>query len=310
MADELRYDAGRSAFAQFRAAGAVDERFEPARLQAALRAILGPFEDVRTDDQLLAVWTGDLDRWLPDGWRRSRLPGVPGGWGADVDVVSLDVVTFRNAQPAEVVVRAALRVRRWPRMPGLGALIRVLFHADHVLWLTLVDPGDGWTLSRVDFDNAGEFHLGAETVPEPVRDPAIGDAQQQLLDLSLAAGRFAPDVIEASVRSVIRAWRQMLIGHEDAYEELAALADHEVARYAREAYQPVQLDAIEVVAIVPEPRPELFLRIRALVQVRDGTREKDLWWRLVLDDDLAQHWRLVDAYAAPELRALRGEKRA
>ena len=68
--------------------------------------------------------------------------------------------------------------------------------------------------------------------------------------------------------------------------------------------EPASLQAIDVLALVPAPRPALFVRIAAIVQLSDGTRERNLWWKLELDDELEQHWRLVDAYARPELRAL------
>jgi hypothetical protein len=132
-----------------------------------------------------------------------------------------------------------------------------------------------------------------------------GDAARRLLDLSLADGRYAPAVVEASVRSLIRAWRRFAIGDEDASHAFAALSSYEIAEYARSADLPARLHAIDVVALVPSPRPALFLRIAAIVQVGDGARERILWWQLELDDELEQHWRLVDAYARPELRALR-----
>jgi hypothetical protein len=137
----------------------------------------------------------------------------------------LEVVTLRNvgvAEPAEAVVRARLRVRRWPRIPLLGPFVRTLQRGGPVVWLTLAaPPGEGWKLTRADFGAAGEYHLVAETVPEPARDPALhdaairelaeeesvaepgeliigteDDAARRLLDLSLADGRFAPAVVE------------------------------------------------------------------------------------------------------------------
>jgi hypothetical protein len=324
----------RGPLAGVRAAALDDPRFEPERLRAALRTVLGPFEQVRSDDELVALWRERFERWLPVGWRRSRLAGVPGGWGADVVIRELEVVTLRNvgvAEPAEAVVRARLRVRHWPRIPVLGAVVRALQRGGPVLWLTLMaPPRGGWQLTRADFGAAGEFHLAAETVPDPAGDPALedaairelaadesvaepgeliigagDDAAQRLLDLSLADGRFAPAVIEAAVRSLFRAWRHLAIGDEDAYDAFATLSSYEIAEYARSADIPATLRAIDVVALVPSPEPALFLRIAAVVQVRDGATERNLWWELELDDALEQHWRLVDAYARPELRELR-----
>lgn len=62
---------------------------------------------------------------------------------------------------------------------------------------------------------------------------------------------------------------------ERQYHALAALLSYEIAEYARNADPPASLQAIEVVALVPTPRPALFLRIAAGVQVGDGTRERN-----------------------------------
>jgi len=316
-----------------RAAAFDDPRFEPERLRAAARAVLAPLEQVTTDEELLTVWRERFERWLPMYWRRFRLPGVPGGWGAEVEIRELEIVTVRNAggaEPLEAVVRARLRVRSWARIGPLGPLFRALSRRRLVMWLMFVaPPGEDWRLTRADFNAAGEYHREAETVPEPARDPALrdaaihelakeepvadpgelimsteGDAVQRLLDLSLADPRFAPAVVAASVRSLIRAWRRFAIGDEDAYHAFAALSRYDIAEYARSADLPARLHAIKVLAFVPSPRPALFLEIEAIVQGSDGARDRNLCWQLELDDELDQHWRLVDAYARPELRAL------
>ena len=115
--------------ADLNAAAYDDPRFEPQRLRAAASAVLRPLLQVRSDDELVELWTERFGRWLPVYWRRSRLPGVPGGWGADVLVRDVEVATLRSVgtvEAAEAVVRARLRVRRWPRIAGLGPLVRAL----------------------------------------------------------------------------------------------------------------------------------------------------------------------------------------
>jgi hypothetical protein len=310
-----------------------DPRFVPERLQAAARAVLEEIVHVRNDKELVKVWNERFEPWLTRWDRRSRPLGVPGGWGARVVLRGIEVVTIRNLgpeAPAEATVRVRLGLRQWPRIPLLGWCVRTIPPRDTVLWLTLLaPPGGNWTLTRVDFGAAGEYHLAAETVTEPVRDPALhdaavrelaagdavtepgelivgtqGDAARELLDLSLTDGRFAPGVIEAAVRSLIRAWRQLAIAGDEAF---AALSSYEIAEYARDADLPARLHAIEILALVAQPRPALFIELAAVIQGSDGTKDHKLCWKLELDDALAQHWRLVDAYARPELRALRGE---
>lgn len=343
---------GGPAAGDVRTAAFDDPRFEPERLRAATRAVVGPLERVTSDDELVELWSERLGRWSgpvsvdaieaerfgrsrATNWYPSRLLRIPGGWGADVAVLDLDIATLRSVgadETAEAVVRMELRVRRWPRIPLLGPVVRALLRRRLSLWLTFKAPPRGsWELARIDFGASGEYHLAAETVPEPARDPAlrdsaiwelagddavgdpsdwivssVGDAGRHLLDLSVADNRFAPAVVEAAVRSLVRAWRRLRIGDEGAYHALAALSSYEIAEYARAADLPATVRGVEVVALVTAPRPALFLRIAALVQMRNGVREWDLWWKLELDEELEQHWRLVDAYARPELRALRG----
>ena len=320
-----------------RAAALDDPRFERDRLREAVREVVDPFEQVETARELKALWWSRFRHWLPWWSRRPPLGIGPGGAAVSLKVRRMEVMTLRTVgrhEPAEAVVRVGLGVRYAPRVAVLGPLIRALqwrSPADRVLWLTLVAAGgaDAWELGRVDFDEAGEYHLAAETVAEALRDPAIGDearhelarddtvaapgellradddARRQLLDLSLVDGRFAPAVVEASVRTIIRAWRQMVIGGEGALGAFVAMSSDDIAEYALAADLPVRLREVEVLAIVPSPRPVLFVRLGALVRLPSGTGEADLWWQLVLDDEHAAHWRLADAYARPELRALR-----
>ena len=320
-----------------RAAALDDPRFEPDRLREAVREILDPFERVETARELRALWWSRFRTWLPWWARRPPLSYGPGGARVTVTARRMEVMTLRTVgrhEPAEAVVRVDLGVRYWPRVAVLGPLVRALqwrSPADRVLWLTLVAAGgsSAWELGRVDFDEAGEYHLAAETVPEALRDPAIADearhelagddavedpgellradddAWRQLLDLALVDGRFAPEVVEASIRTLIRAWRQMVIGAEGALAAFVAMSSEEIAEYARAADLPVRLRDVEVLAVVASPHPVLFVRIGALVRLPSGTGETNLWWQLALDDEHAAHWRLADAYARPELRALR-----
>jgi hypothetical protein len=84
-----------------------DPRFEPERLRAAARAVLGPLEQVRSDDELVALWRERFERWLPVGSRRWRLPGVTGGWGADVVIRELEVVALRRRESRVRFIGAA-----------------------------------------------------------------------------------------------------------------------------------------------------------------------------------------------------------
>jgi hypothetical protein len=299
-----------------RAAAFDDPRFEPERLRAAVEEILAPLARAERARELHALLLPMLrvERYL--GWSWLPIANVPPFVRVSLDVEEWDVVTVRNrgaGEPAEAVVRVAIRLRTW------------LLTRPHTLWLSLADPdGSGWRLTRTDVDREGEFHLAAEEVREPSADPAMrdeavhelaaadavetaelrldtdGDAGRHMLDLSLVDGRFAPAVVEASVREIMRAWREAAVSGDSA--ALEALSTPEIPAYARDADVPTRLRSVRVLVLEPPPHPALYLSICAVTQHAHGAREKESVWKLALDDDLPQHWRLVDPYARSELR--------
>ena len=107
-------------------------------------------------------------------------------------------------------------------------------------------------------------------------------------------------MVEASVRAIMRAWREAAVNGDGA--ALEALSAPDIPAYARDADVPTRPRSVRVLVLEPPPRPALYLSLCAVTQHVKGAREKESVWKLVLDDDLPQHWRLVDPYARPELR--------
>lgn len=110
---------------------------------------------------------------------------------------------------------------------------------------TLERVGDGWIVGSIEQRAEGDHQLDAEIVASPwgdtqeLRDQALvegavatkvadgfttadiasvdfeGDARQEALDLSLADGRFSPDVLEVAVRRAVSGWAAAVDGADD-----------------------------------------------------------------------------------------------
>ena len=116
---------------------------------------------------------------------------------------------------------------------------------------TLARSGDGWMCVSIEQEAEGAHHLDAAIVATPesdterIRGEAVtelaaadavpegfttadlavvdfqGSAREEALDLSLADGRFAPDVLEVAARRAVAAWAEAVDGDDAA---LAAIA--------------------------------------------------------------------------------------
>ena len=119
---------------------------------------------------------------------------------------------------------------------------------------TLARSGDGWMCVSIEQEAEGGHHLEGQIVATPeadterIRGQAVtelavadavpegfttadlavfdfqGSAREEALDLSVADGRFAPDVLEVAARRAVSAWAEAVDG-QDA--ELAAVATPE-----------------------------------------------------------------------------------
>jgi predicted lipid-binding transport protein (Tim44 family) len=151
-----------------------------------------------------------------------------------------------------------------------------------------------------------------------------GDAHAQAMDLSLADGRFAPDILEVAARRAVNAWAQAVDGSAD---ELRALASPEAVQELLHPGDPSgatrlvvrgpQVTRIRIVALDAAAEPasmtvDVDLRGRRYIEDRNTTRvlagsatrptgftER---WTFALTDDAAQPWRIV-AVKTPALSA-------
>jgi predicted lipid-binding transport protein (Tim44 family) len=166
----------------------------------------------------------------------------------------------------------------------------------------------------------------AQAVPEGTKVSEVaplefnGDARAAVLDMSLADGRFAPDVIEVAARRAVQAWAEAVDGGDD---DLRAIASPDAARELLHPGDPSertrlvvrgpQIDKIRVVGLDAAAEPptvtiELdvegccYLEDRSTAAVLAGSRSRAVrfteHWTFALTDDAAQPWRIA-AVRAP-----------
>jgi len=212
-------------------------------------------------------------------------------------------------------------------------------------WWTLHPPGERWRLLSIEFEAEGRHHLDGELIASPSSDarvadealvelavadavpdgasvgdiaPAVldADARAAALDLALADGRFAPDVLEIAARRAVSAWAEAVDGADDA---LAALADPDALRAllyggdsadgrTRVVVRGARVSELRIVALDPHATPAtmtaaVVVQGRRYVEDRDtaavlgGSKTSDSTtrqgWTFALTDDAANPWRLV-----------------
>jgi predicted lipid-binding transport protein (Tim44 family) len=292
--------------------------------------------------RLLREWERRLDDFERRGWRnRVQVIGTPA-----VQYVSLT----RNGDD-RVVVRVEAKLRdfvedrygnRLKRAGRLSESVRV-----REFW-TLVKREGRWMLGSVEQGGEGSHALTDKLVPTPwadeqaVRDEAFvegavadaapsvaevasvdyaGDARGRALDLSVADGRFAPEMLEIAARRTAAAWAQAVdgddsglraIARDDAIQALLHPSDR-----TRLVIRGPRVEQIRIVGLDPSADPPTltldvtlagrrYLEDRDTTQVLAGSKSRETsfteHWTLALDGDDAGPWRLA-AVGAPLARA-------
>jgi predicted lipid-binding transport protein (Tim44 family) len=203
--------------------------------------------DARDDARIAQL----LDRDLLVEWQRRLDDFAERGWHNRVEVLSVDAVEYLGLVNHEgttddrATVRISARLRDWVETLD-GATVMRRGAASSVVALTeywtLGRRGDGWIVASIESDAEGAHVLDQEIVATPwsdeqrLQDASVvelaaadklpdgistaevadldyaGDARIAALDLSLADGRWAPDVLEASVRRAVAAWAAAVDG--------------------------------------------------------------------------------------------------
>jgi hypothetical protein len=170
----------------------------------------------------------------------------------------------------------------------------------------------------------------ADAVPEGTAIAEVadldfaGDARAAALDLSLADGRFAPDVLEITARRAAAAWAQAVDGDDTRLRQIAhgqAVGDllhpgdpsHRTRLVVRgPKVRSIRIKALDAGAQPPTMSVEVALEGRRYIEDRDttailaGSQSRATrfteQWTFALDGDARQPW-LLAAVGAPQSRA-------
>lgn len=293
--------------------------------------------------QLLHEWERRLDDFARRGWHnRVQVLGEPA-----VEYVGL--THHENHDGDRVVVRVEARLRDFVEDPygnrirrgdRLGETVRI-----REFWTLVRGAGGRWILGSIEQGAEGQHALGEQIVATPwsdeqsMRDEALvegavaealpagvkpaevaklefdGDAHAAALDLCLADGRFAPDVLEVAARRAAAAWAEAIDGGKG---KLSAIADPaavqallhpgDPSRRTRLVVRGPHVKAIRVAGLDPASEPATMTvevdvegcryledRDTAAVLAGSRTRVSDFTerWTFALDGDEAQPWRVA-----------------
>jgi predicted lipid-binding transport protein (Tim44 family) len=305
-----------------------------------LRELVGP--------ELLVEWEKRLDGLARKGWRNHvQIVG-------DIDVQHVGLVNRATDEEDRCVVRISANLRDYVvnkhghHIMQKGSTSELTHLREY--WTLGKRPGGGWMVLSIEQDMEGSHHLDEEIVASPwgddrrLHDEALvegavadkvadgykiaevadldfeGDARAAALDLSLADGRFAPDVLETAVRAAVAGWTEAVDGEDDA---LLAVADQAAAHdllypggrtseKRRLVVRGPRVKALRIVALDAAAEPptmtvEVDVRGRRYVQDRDtagilsgdATKERSFTerWVMSLSGDDKHPWRITDATA-------------
>lgn len=297
--------------------------------------------------ELLAEWERRLDDFDRKGWRNRVQPlGEP-----TVEYVGL---TNRGEDREDrVVVRVEARLRdyvedsygqRVGRVDASGDTSRV-----REFW-TLAKRDGQWILQSIEQGGEGAHRLSEGIVATPwadeqaMRDEALvqgavqdavpegtnvaeiadldfkGDGRAAALDLSVADGRFAPDVLEVAARRAVTAWAEavdgddgplLAVSHPDAAQELLHPGDP--GGHTRLVVRGLEVRRITIVSLDAASDPPTmtidvevagrrYLEDRDTAAVVAGSQSRAVTfterWTLALDGPDDQPWRIA-AVGAP-----------
>lgn len=190
---------------------------------------------------LLVEWHRRLDDLDRRRWHnRVTVHGAP-------QVEYLGLVNRAGEVDDRVVVRVTAHQDDWIELTDGGVLNREGAASRTVAvreWWTLARRDGRWIVVSIEQDAEGAHHLGDAIVARPDADERLsdeavvelaqadaapagvataeiadldfaGDARTAAMDLALADGRFAPDVLEVAVRRAVAGWAEAIDG-EDA----------------------------------------------------------------------------------------------
>ena len=183
-----------------------------------------------------------------------------------------------------------------------------------------------WADERGMHDEAMVQAAVADAVPEGTKVSEVadlqfdGDAQSAANDLSLADGRFAPDVLEIAARRAVDAWAEAVDGNDANLRKIATPEAAKELLYAGDASGRTRMvvrgphvNRIRIVGLDAGAQPPTmtiavdltgrrYLEDRDTTAVVAGSRSRATsfteHWTMTLDGDQNQPWR-ISSVAAP-----------
>jgi predicted lipid-binding transport protein (Tim44 family) len=292
--------------------------------------------------ELMVEWDRRLDDFERRGWRNHvQLLGEPKvelvGLTRKGDAASDNVVVRIDARMKDYVIDR--HGRHLKRSGRLGETTRI-----REFW-TLQRPGQRWILASVEQKAEGDHTLDeqivatawaderglrdealvegavADAVPADIKVAEVadlqyeGDAHAAALDLSLADGRFAPDVLEVAARRAVQGWARAIDGDDGALKAIATPDAVRELLYAGDTSGRIRVvvrgpvvNRIRVVHLDAGAEPptmaiEVDLTGRRYIENRDtaavlaGSRTRQASfterWTLSLTGDSQQPWRIT-----------------
>ena len=306
--------------------------------RAALRTIVGP--------DLLREWERRLDDFDRRGWHNHvQVLDEP-----TVEYVGLDVKANRVTVRIEAKLRDYVTDRYGNHLKRAGRLTETVRTRE--FWTLGKNANNKWVLISIEQGAEGFHVLDEQIVASPwsddqaLRDEAMiegavsdavpenvqvaevadldfaGDARAAALDLSLADGRFAPDVLEITARRAAAAWaeavdgddaRLLSVAHGDAVRELLHPGDPSgktrlVVRGPQ--VRRIRIAALDAGAEPPTMTIDVELHGRRYIEDRDttailvGSQSRAISfterWTFALDGDARQPWLLAGVGARRE----------
>jgi predicted lipid-binding transport protein (Tim44 family) len=322
-------EAAAQLFADIQSAWSADNR-------VALRGLVTP--------ELSAEWERRLDDFDRKGWHNIVEPAGP----PNVEYIGLMRRERGQEDLDRVVVRMEAKLRdyvvdsRGQHIKREGAFTESVRMREY--W-TLQRRGEHWVLASIESGAEGEHSLQDKIVQthwadeQSMRDEALvegavaqstpdgfklaelaelqftGDAHAAALDLSLADGRFAPDILEVAARRAVAAWAEAVDGPDAELRKVATPdAVHELLHpgdssgRTRLVVRGAQVQRIRVVGLDAAAEPatmtiDVDLRGRRYIEDRDTARvlsgssthlsgftER---WQLAVTGEAAEPWRIV-----------------
>jgi predicted lipid-binding transport protein (Tim44 family) len=330
-----------------------DPVFAPDSVRLAAENLYTSIQSAWTRDDRIALRGMVASRLLAE-WERRLDDLRDRGWSNHVEVLEppqVQYVGLRNrggSAEDQVTVRIDARIRDYVvdrsgrHIKRTGQFTETMRTRE--FW-TLGRRGDHWILSSIESGGEGSHALQekivatewsddqalrdeallegavADAVPEGTRIAEVadlqfeGDARSAANDLSLADGRFAPDVLEIAARRAVAAWAQAVDGDDKPLQQIAERdAVHELLHPGDASgrtrlvvrgpeVRQIRIHALDAAAEPPTMTLDIDLAGRRYIQDRDTaavvsgsqTRVSSFTerWTLALTGQDAEPWRLV-----------------